>query len=191
MNACKRELDELTATRDRVRAAVRSVTASADLRQRIDHTVRSAPAAPRRPLYWMMSAAAAIALTVLSGTIAYQLGYLRITRASQDSYIATISRRAGYIMSVGLRDHVHCAVFRKRPSHEPSPEQIAHDMGPDYKGLVDIVREHVSAAQHIVMAHRCGYRGRKFIHLALADGSHQRLSSSQSANRVKICISPH
>jgi anti-sigma factor (TIGR02949 family) len=169
---CKSELDARTSTRDRLRLAVRSVDASPELRDRITRAIRSTPPASSRPMYWTMSIAAAIALAVLGGGIAYQLGHLRVTTASQDSYIATISQRVGQIMAVGLRDHVHCAVFRKYSTREVTPEQIAHDMGPDYAGLVDVVRQHVSPEQRIVMAHRCGYMGRKFIHLALADGTH-------------------
>ena len=170
--ACKSELDARASTRERLRSAVRSINASPELRDRITRTIRSTPAAPRRPVYWTMSIAAAIALAVLGGGIAYQLGHLRVTAASQDSYIATITQQVGHIMSVGLRDHVHCAVFRKYSTQEVTVEQVARDMGPEYSGLVSVVREHVSPEQRIVMAHRCGYMGRKFIHLALADGNH-------------------
>jgi anti-sigma factor (TIGR02949 family) len=170
--ACKRELDARTSSRERLRSAVRSISASPELRDRITRTIRSTPAAQRLPMYWTMSIAAAVTLAMLGGVVAYELGHLRMTTVSQDSYIATISRRVGDVMSVGLRDHVHCAVFRKYPTKGPSPEQIARDMGQDYAGLVNVVREHVPAEQQIVMAHRCGYRGRKFIHLALADGKH-------------------
>jgi hypothetical protein len=170
--ACKSELEARSSARGRLRSAVRSINASPELRDRITHTIRSTPATAPRPLYWTMSIAAAIALAVLGGGIAYQLGHLRVTTASQDSYIATISQRVGHIMSVGLRDHVHCAVFRKYTTQEVTPEQVARDMGPEYAGLVNVVREHVTPEQRIVMAHRCGYMGRKFIHLALADGTH-------------------
>ena len=171
--ACKSELDARTSTRERLRSAARSINASPELRDRISRTIRSTPAGTHhRPVRWTMSIAAAIALAVLGGGIAYQLGHLRITTESQDSYIATITQRVGHIMSVGLRDHVHCAVFRRYSTQEVTPEQVARDMGPEYAGLVNVVREHVSPEQRIVMAHRCGYMGRKFIHLALADGTH-------------------
>jgi anti-sigma factor (TIGR02949 family) len=169
---CKSELDARTSTRERLHSAVRSINASPEFRDRITHAIRSTPAAPRRPMYWTMSVAAGIALAVLGGAIAYQLGHLRVTAASQDSYIASISQSVGQILAVGLRDHVHCAVFRKYPRQAVTPEQVARDMGPEYAGLVNVVGEHVSPEQRIVMAHRCGYMGRKFIHLALADGTH-------------------
>lgn len=170
--ACRSEHAARVATRERLRVAVRSTELSPDLRERILGRLGSAPPSPRRPMHWTLSVAAAIGLLMLGGGIAYQLGHLRITTASQDSYIATISRRVGDIMSVGLGNHVHCAVFRKYPTRQPAPEEIARDLGPEFAGLADVVREHVPVGQQLVLAHRCGYRGRQFVHLAFVDGAH-------------------
>jgi tRNA G18 (ribose-2'-O)-methylase SpoU len=41
------------------------------------------------------------------------------------------------------------------------------DMGPDYSGLIPVVRKEVPEDLNLVMAHRCRYQGRPFIHLAL------------------------
>ena len=49
----------------------------------------------------------------------YQLGHLRFTTASQESYIASVSNRVATLMRVGLGDHIHCAVFRKSKKTPP------------------------------------------------------------------------
>ncbi len=149
------------------------MTVPADLRERIsqslDHPV---PASPSRTWpRWTMAVAAMLALTV-GGAVAYQLGHLRMTAASREGYLAKISAQVSGIMRVGLGDHVHCAVFRKYPTAPPPPETIAADMGPEYLGLVDIVRQHIPAGQKLVMAHRCSYHQRKFVHITFVDGQH-------------------
>src|SRR5262249_55803717 len=44
-------------------------------------------------------------------------------------------------------------------------------LGPDYAGLLPLVKDRVPADLQIVMAHQCGYHGRKFVHLALRNDS--------------------
>jgi len=114
---------------------------------------------------------AAALLVSLGGVIAYQLGHLRLTTKSQESYIATISSRVAGVMTVGLGDHVHCAVFRKFPKNPPTLEKMAQDLGPDYQELLPIVKASAPEELRIVMAHQCSYHGRKFVHLALQSDS--------------------
>src|SRR5262249_30819102 len=102
---------------------------------------------------------------------AYQLGHLRLTTRSQESYIATISSRVAGIMRVGLGDHVHCNVFRKFPKTPPSFEEMAQKLGPSYESLLPLVKERAPGDLKIVMAHQCSYHGRKFVHLALRNES--------------------
>jgi anti-sigma factor (TIGR02949 family) len=171
---CRAELDAKTELRNRLRSAVRATSpASDDLRALIAERIKVTPAPRTAPSYakWMMAAAASVALTTTS-VIAYQLGHLRLTVASQDAYIAKISERVGSVMAIGLKDHVHCTVFRKK-MEPPSPEKIQADMGPQFAGLAQVVRDNIPADQTLAMAHRCGYRGRKFVHIALTDGTHR------------------
>jgi hypothetical protein len=171
-DTCREELINRKALRDRLRSAVRGVEIPSDLRQRISHSLdRPSMQGSRSWPRWAMVVAAALALTV-GGAVSYQLGHLRITAASRESYLSQISSRVSGIMRVGLGDHVHCAVFRKYPTAPPPPETIAADMGPEYLGLVDIVRQHIPANQKIVMAHRCSYHRRKFVHISFVDGQH-------------------
>lgn len=170
---CTGVLKARTALRLRLRTAVQGIAAPAGLLDRV--AAQSSVTTAGRPghswLGWGMAAAAAAMLTMTLG-VAYQFGHLRLTPASQESYIGTISGRIASVMRVGLGDHVHCAVFRKFPRQAPPPETFAAGMGPQYYPLLQLVRDHIPGDQRVVMAHHCRYHGRKFAHLTMADGSH-------------------
>ena len=90
-----------------------------------------------------------------------------LDRAAQETYIDSLYAQVAAAIRVGLGDHVHCSFFRKFAKDPPSVEQIAKKMGPDWAGLVPLVEERVPDEYRVLLAHRCGYRGRKFVHLAL------------------------
>jgi hypothetical protein len=115
--------------------------------------------------------AAALAVCLGAG-IAYQLGHLRITTRSQESYIASVSYRVATLMRVGLGDHIHCSVFRKFPKNPPKIEELTENIGPQYSGLIPIIRSHVPDDYRLMLAHQCRYHGRKFVHLSLMNDSH-------------------
>ena len=105
---------------NRLRAAVKSVAAPPFLEARIRHSLRTEKPG-RRCLPRLIPAAAALA--VFAGfAVAYQLGHLRLTVSSQESYIGSVSTHIATLMRVGLGDHIHCAVFRKYPKNPPTTQ---------------------------------------------------------------------
>jgi hypothetical protein len=149
----------------RLKRAVRTEEPPPFLEARIRNTIRTVE---RKPSWSQRLAPIAAALLVCLGiTIAYQLGHLRWTSASQDSYIASVTNRVATLMRIGLSDHIHCSVFRKFPKEAPKIEDLAAKLGPEYKQLIPVVRQHVPRDFRLMIAHECGYRGRKFIHLSL------------------------
>jgi hypothetical protein len=159
---------ETTRLRERLKQAVRTDVASEHLHERIRSGIRGGPRALLQPAW--LAAAAAIVITLGIGA-AYQFGYLRLTPGSRESYITSVTNRVAAIMSVGLGDHVECAVFRKYPKNPPPVQQIVEQMVPEYRDLVSIVRSRVPQEYQLFMAHQCGYHGRKFTHLILRKGS--------------------
>jgi len=151
--------------RDRLKAAVRSVSAPPRLEARVRSGIRESES--RRVWGRYLLPVAAVTLLSLGGTVAYQVGHLRVTTKSQESYIASISGHVANVMRVGLGDHVHCSVFRKFPKNPPTLAEMSARLGPDYEGLLPLVKDRVPADLQIVMAHRCKYHGREFVHLAL------------------------
>lgn len=74
------------------------------------------------------------------------------------------------VLNIGLIDHVNCAIKYKSAEEHYTYEQMAEYMGPDYIGLVPLLRERVRGYE-VVVAHQCTFGGRHFIHLILRDGS--------------------
>ncbi|MGJ5814598.1 anti-sigma factor family protein [Paludibaculum fermentans] len=166
---CAAEWQSRRMIRGRLRQAVRSDTTPPFLEARIKANLRIA----HRPSLWQRTwaPAAAAVLICLGSVIAYQLGALRLTTSSQESYIASVSSRIPALMRVGLGDHIHCSVFRKFPKDAPTVEELTRKMGPEYAGLIPIVRKHVPREFTLMQAHQCRYHGRRFVHLSLKSGA--------------------
>lgn len=162
-------MNETPKPANRLRAAVKSVAAPPFLEARIRHSLRTEKPG-RRWLPRLIPAAAAVA--VFAGfAVAYQLGHLRLTVSSQESYIGSVSTRIATLMRVGLGDHIHCAVFRKYPKNPPTTQDFIEKMNPQYAGLIPIVRSQVPDSYRMMLAHQCSYHRRKFVHLSLMNDS--------------------
>src|SRR5215469_4660883 len=167
---CKAEIQARRALRDRLRSAVHSIEAPQTLDYRVRAIVRSnTRRLPSR--HWIMAVAACLAI-VFGLNVAYQLGRLRFTTGSQNAYISSISFRIPSIMAIGLKDHVHCAVYRKYPSAPPSNESLLEKLGVEDSGLLAIVQRNVSSDFKAMLAHHCSYKGRKYTHITMQSGSH-------------------
>lgn len=162
-------LEDRSAANSRLKAAVRNIETPPFLEARIRHSVRT----ERLPTRWLprLVPAAVAAGAVVALLITYQLGHLRLTVRSQQSYIASVSTRIPMLMRVGLGDHIHCSVFRKYPKNPPAVEQFVHDLTPQYAGLIPIVRKEVPKSYRMSLAHLCRYNGRRFVHLSLMNDS--------------------
>jgi hypothetical protein len=57
--------------------------------------------------------------------------------------------------------------IRKFPARLPDAQEMLEKLGPEYGGLLKVVKEFVPSEYRVVMGHRFSYRGRKFVHLAL------------------------
>jgi hypothetical protein len=154
----------------RLKVAVHSVNVPPHLEARIRSRIR-ADAPSRSWEFWPMpaGAAAAIAVGVL---VVYQLGYLRLTATSQESYNVSVSARVATLMRVGLGDHIHCSVFRKYPKNAPPIEKLEGNLGPEYRGLIPIVKQNVPEDYRLMIGHQCRYHGRRFVHLSFKNDSH-------------------
>jgi hypothetical protein len=163
-------MNEMPNLNARLQAAVRSEAVPPYLEARIKARIR-ATEGPRRWVVRLVPLVVAAAICVGAG-IAYELGHLRLTVQSQQSYIASVSNRVATLMRVGLGDHIHCSVFRKYPKNPPTAEQFVEKLGPQYAGLIPIVRSQIPLDYRLNLAHQCRYNGRKFVHLSLMNDSH-------------------
>ena len=155
---------------ERLKQAVNTVDPPPFLESRIRNQIRLEAQKTRksfRAIAWMPALGIAAALFLGVG-VAYQLGHLRVTVDSQNSYIASISSRVGALMRVGLGDHIHCSVFAKQPAAPPPVEKFVADLGPQYAGLLPVVRQQIPEKYRMIAAHQCSYQRRKFVHLSLS-----------------------
>lgn len=169
---CARELDARSGLKSRLKMAVSAEPMAVNLETRIRQALNTG-ARRARPGYFAriaMPVAAMLAIGV-GLTITYQLGHLRFTVASQEAYIGSISDRVPRLMRVGLGDHVHCTVFRKFPANPPTFADMSEKLGPQYKDLLPVVSEQAKGNYRVVMGHRCSYHRRKFVHIAMTNGS--------------------
>ena len=167
---CSKELARRTALKQALRKAVSQEAVPLDLEQRIRGRIRAA--GPRRTVAWWSqpSLAFAAALLVLLGS------WIALRRpqqppspevASQEAYIDSLYERVAPVIRVGLGDHLHCAHFRKFPENPAAFERMAEQMGPEYAPLVETIHAKIGEPLQVVLAHRCTYRGRRFVHVAL------------------------
>ena len=169
--SCSKELDLRRRLRRHLKDAVSGDIASPYLQTRILANVRDQDRSRGWSGWRRQFAGVAAALAVCLGTvIAYQLGHLRFTAQTQENYISAISQRVLPIVRVGLGDHVHCAVYRKYPQNPPPASKMVDDLGAQYQGILDIVKPYVPEGFRIMMAHRCRYHGRQFVHVAMKSG---------------------
>ena len=172
---CAAELEARTQLRTRLKAAVNAQAVPPELQVRIREKLRGKESGTAGFGWlgagWPTWAGATAATLVIGSGLWMNYSTPRMPdvsdRPAQRTYIARISASLANILKVGLSDHIHCAVFRKYPKNAPSVEKMEAELGPQYKGLLPVVRAAVPEGYRVVLAHQCGYAGRKFIHLTL------------------------
>src|SRR5213594_1587370 len=155
---CARALEDRLRVRKMLRSAVESESAPVQLRERIQREIRRTRTGfhfPVQKSHWALAVAASLFL-VLSGWMGLNL-----------RTAAVVSEANEKILTMGVGDHVTCAmdhgVYRKRFTFE----QMSRALGPEYAGLVSLVHEKVRADYEIAVAHRCTVNQRNFVHLIL------------------------
>ena len=166
---CSAELEVRTTIRTRLKDAVRSQAVPPELQVRIRKQIQHRASGSWFAAGWNRWAVAmATSLMVCAGV---WVNYSRermpdlSDEPGQNVYFQKVSAGLAAVLKVGLGDHIHCAIFRKYPQNPPPPEKMESDLGPDYKGLLPVVRAAVPEGYRVVMAHQCSFEGRKFVHL--------------------------
>jgi hypothetical protein len=117
---------------------------------------------------WPMAAAASVALCTLL-YVEYRPERLPAIsdRPAQNAYIQKISTTLATVLKVGLGDHLHCSVFRKKSASVPAVTDMEKELGPEYKGLLAAMRAAAPEGYKVIVAHHCSYLKRNFVHLTL------------------------
>jgi hypothetical protein len=173
--ACAAEVESRTRIKVRLKDAVQNQSVPEGLQTRVRAALRENS---RASFTWTRWASAAAAVLVVAAGLWVEVP--RWTRPAlpdlsdrrgQDVFIQKVSASLSAVLKVGLGDHIHCSIFRKYPKDPPSVDEMAQKLGPAYQDLVPLVKARVPEEYRIILAHQCGYQGRRFVHLTLTNGS--------------------
>jgi hypothetical protein len=181
---CRHVLESRIRLKQTVKRVVEREETPALLAESILETIRGSA---RRNFFpsdfgrWPTIAAAALVLTfgiLLAARVNNVFDPL--TARSLDGF-QLISAEAREIMRVGLIDHIHCTLLAKKWMQPLTVEKMEQAsgrtaLGPEFIGLVSLVREGVGSNFRIIQGHRCFVNGREYVHLILTGDKAEILS---------------
>lgn len=163
-------MNETPSSDNRLKNAVNSVEVPPFLEARIRSQIRAGR--PSSTWLFKLVPAGIAAVLCIGIAISYHEGHLRLTKASQISYVWSVSNRLVSLMRPGLADHINCSVFRKYPKNAPAVEILAQKLPSQYRELIPIVQSQVPSDYRLLISHQCRWDGRRFVHLSLENDSH-------------------
>lgn len=112
-------------------------------------------------------AAAVVILVALGGwgTFRWWKGRDASLVPSQAGSPQLLAKQVEAILAIGLGDHIYCALQHHLAEERFTVEEMSQAVGPEYAGLIPVVKEKVPQGYQVVVAHRCVFRGRTFVHL--------------------------
>ncbi len=127
----------------------------------------------RKKQFWIFSAVGSLAMTFVIWTL---MGVFSDEESdpvlaggtdTAEQVVADASLPVDTILQVGMTDHMRCAVamYRKKIPAE-STEKMKLKVGEEFADLVPIIGEEIDLAR-LVVAHRCTFNGREYVHLVL------------------------
>jgi anti-sigma factor (TIGR02949 family) len=160
---CSRSLEDRARLKVQLKRAVMQEYAPAALRERIASDLRRGRGFSFNRVFLALAAAAAL-LVIAAATFLI----LRPTEKplSLQTKVAT-GDVTGHVLKIGFDDHVFCSIDHHFADKQFTPEQMAEKLGPEYAGMVALVKERMPGDYTVTVGHRCHYRGREFIHLIM------------------------
>lgn len=169
--ACSAEAERRQHLRARLKSAVKAQPVPAELPALVRERIRAEESRKSSNWAWMrwpMAVAASVALCALL-YVQYRPEHLPAIadRPAQNAYIQKVSATIATVLKVGLGDHLHCAVFRKKSASVPTVAEMEKELGPEYQGLLPAMRAAAPEGYTVISAHHCSYLKRSFVHLTL------------------------
>ena len=161
--ACWRSLEDRARIKAQLKRAVMQDYAPAALRERIGSDLRRTRGFSFNKFSLSFAAAAAVlmiaAVTFFTSSPAKNPLSLEAEVAPGDV--------TGQILKIGFDNHVFCTIDHKLADKQFTAEQMSERLGPEYSGLVALVKEKMPQPYTLVVGHRCHYQQREFIHLIM------------------------
>ncbi|HXM39773.1 MAG TPA: hypothetical protein VN924_00890, partial [Bryobacteraceae bacterium] len=163
---CAAELETRARIRAQLQTAVRAAPLPLDLEAKVRRAVRRSVNAPR-PRTGLWAVAAAV-LVIVCVSLANRL---RLDSNPEEAILRKTSGRLAAVLNVGLRDHLHCAVFRKYSKQPEAAREMAADLGPGFADLAPLVQAKLTGDFRIIQAHHCNAGGREYTHFIITGGA--------------------
>ena len=145
---CAAEFETRARIRAQLQAAVRSTPVPPNLEAKVRRVLNAKVSRPRTGL-WAVAAAAAVIVCVTL------VGLLRERANPEQAILRKTSGRLAAVLNVGLRDHLHCAVFRKYSKQPVAARQMDADLGPEFAALVPLVQAKLPRDFRVIQGHSC------------------------------------
>jgi Putative zinc-finger len=159
-SACSGALEDRRRVKQQLKTAVMKETPPPALEEKIRRSIRKDSA--RVWPTWTLVAAAAV-LFVAVGILGLQLW----NRAAATRTDTGAANAGGRLLEVGLKDHVHCALDSGFANRVFTEAEMREKLGPEFFGLVGLVKEKIPGNYQVVVGHRCKANGREYVHLIL------------------------
>ncbi|HXG65759.1 MAG TPA: zf-HC2 domain-containing protein [Blastocatellia bacterium] len=168
--ACSGALEARARVKSALKSAISRDAAPPVLQDKIRARLRRETPGTGSQWTRMLSAAAAI-IAIVGAWGVYQWWIGRQAPAPSAPAQA-LAGPGAEVFQVGLGNHVHCALDRGFADRQFTPEEMTTKLGPEFAGLVALVKGKLPAAYRVTVGHRCRFEGREFVHLILkSDGS--------------------
>jgi anti-sigma factor (TIGR02949 family) len=162
---CAAELETRARIRTQLQTAVRASPMPVDLEAKVRRAVRRSVNAPR-PRTGLWAVAAAVLVIVCVALV----NRLRLESDPEEAILRKTSGRLAAVLNVGLRDHLHCAIFRKYSKQPETAREMAADLGPGFADLAPLIQAKLTGDFRIIQAHRCDAGGRQYTHFIITGG---------------------
>ena len=161
---CSRSLDDRTRLKTQLKRAVMQEYAPPALRERVASDLRRS-----RGFNFMALSLAAAAAAVMLVIVAATFFTSSSGKKPPISIQAEVARGdvTGQVLKIGFDDHVSCSIDHQMANRQFTAEQMSERLGPEYAGLVALVKDRMPADYTVAVGHRCHYQGREFIHLIM------------------------
>ena len=168
---CSQALQVRQRSKTRLKQAVDAEPVPATLRNRIQAAIREESSSRGNQFVWPRWSLAAAALLLLSLSGLGTLQLLKLARPSNGTAVTaqdlTLSEQIASVMKIGISDHIHCVIDSGFDKKTLTPEQMTQKLGPEYFGLVPLLKAQLPEGFLISVGHRCRVNGRSFVHMVL------------------------
>lgn len=161
---CAAELESRMRVKRVLQNAVKKDVAPGALQYRIQREIRKQQSGPGYQFKnWMLAAAAAVIVALGSW------GVFQAIQANHGKTLELARQQDVEVLTVGLNNHLHCAIDRQLASKHFTDEEMAMKLGPEFTGLTGLVKDKLQGAFEVVVGHRCSFKKREYIHLILKE----------------------